>query len=341
MPRGRKKKEPEQASNVAGLVAALDFIKIAQLEKGDVDQTHCRFIPGFLMAGNRVLQAGITIKEEIEACPHTLNLFNALSRCRETVAITKLDNGYLSIVSGPYCAKIPAVDGADIPPIMPDPMAAPLNGEFRKALEIASLPVQESATRVICNSVWFTNGSCCGTDGKIMLEYWHGLSLPPVLVPKASINAVLKCGKEFKGIGASASSVTFWFADDSWIKTQIYAETMPDHNALLSREHTPTVLPDNLYEAIEAVAPLSPNGLVHWIDDTVYSHEHGRDGIGASYQLERGDNPSNAISFNAAQMAMIKPFVKQIDLTRGSQYTIFYGDNIRGCMAGVHEIGNG
>lgn len=328
-PRKRKTvdKEPE-----LGLAKALAFIKAAQIDKGlDLAlKSHCRLANGYAVAFDGVLAIGHPIEEELNVCPHTFRLIDALKRCKTTLSITQLDGDKLVIKSGGFRAVIPCLNPAAIPYAVPDASVGVIDDTLKEGFALLNPIVSGAGATTIEASLLLQNNSMVATDRHVMLEYWHGINLPDGLaVPKAAITAVIKIARPLVGIGVSDRTITFHYEGGAWLRTQLYGEPWPDIGRVLNQgdPHVAKEVPPALFEAVEAVASFSPDGAIHTFDGAVSSHS--TEGAGATYEM-KGVTPG--LCFGFKHLLIAKNIAKTIDLVGTSGISFFYGDRTRGAF---------
>jgi hypothetical protein len=187
----------------------------------------------------------------------------------------------------------------------------------------------------IYNASILLNGqSVIATNGKVLFEYWHGIDLPPALpIPKALIGPLSKINKKLTKFGYSNSSITLFFEDESFIKSQLYAEEWPDVHKILTLPSNPFPVPVDFFAGLDAVAPFS-EGFIYF--DAGVMRSHPSDATGASYEVP--GLPKGPI-FPAKQLAWLKPYATSIDFLVNSNNNwhglMFFGDRMRGAISGV------
>lgn len=329
-PRKRSTKEPEDKLT---LLTALEFIKVAQTDTfgGSVPMTeHCRLADGFAVAFDGVLAAGHPIEEELNVCPHTHRLIDALKRCKKAVSITQLDGDKLVIKAGAFRAVIPCLNVAAVPYTTPDHKAGTITDVIKEGFALLNPIVKGAGHTVVEASLLLNNNSMIATDRQVMLEFWHGINLPNGLaIPKAALVAVKAISAPLVGIGVSDRTVTFHYGNGAWLRTQLFAEAWPDVNAVLNKgdAHVAVKVPDGLFDAVDAVASFNPEGVVYTNDAGIASH--AQEGVGATYEV-KGVPPG--LCFNAKHLMYAKEFITRIDLVGRDGITFFYGDNVRGAL---------
>lgn len=332
MARGRKKK----ALNECSLLKALRFIAVAQKALGSPEQTFCRLYANWAMASNGIISAATQIDEDLTACPHTTTLIDALEKAQESVNITQLDGLRLSVRAGEFQAVVPCLEPTPeaLPTVFPDAPIADCDDRLRPALDIVGKLISESGQKIITAAAQFRNGTVLGTDGNIIIEAWHGIAFPPLmLAPKAFITALAKIDKPIRSVGLSESSLTLWFENNSWMKTQLYpANTeLPDLYQYLNIPAQPVDVPQELFDVARKLAPFSEDGVLslHKGIARVISPTRLTDATEATKSLPDGH------CFSIKSLLAIEPYVKQIHFSASPGVTLWFGDYVRGAISDV------
>jgi len=315
------------------LIEALIFILAAQKEKdiGPANFCYCHLSNGFVTASDGVVTASHPIEENLEAKPHTKKLLSALQNCGKKLSITQ-KNDTLTIRSGRYFATIPCYND-ELLPFNPDESVVPLNDSIKHGFKKIGFLALENGQNIAQCSVLIKSGSMIATNAVVAVEYWHGLDMPTVVVPKAFVTAIAKTKKSIHSMGFSKSSVTFWLEEGSWLKTQLFLDPWPDMTSVFNmpEDLTPEPIPKMLYKAIEAVEEFAPEGKdkgqVYLSDAGVCSHP--KKGIGASYELKG----LRTISFNIKQLKHIRTCCDTIAF--GEKLAWFFSENMRGVIASI------
>jgi hypothetical protein len=331
--RARKPKATKAASGAQSLIKALQFIAHAQRPQGTTYQMHCLLNKHWAVAFDGVLTIGTKIEEDVTACPKTVDLLAALQKCGATVAISQLNEFILSIRSDKFKAAINCVKFEDLPLSYPDNPVAAITDELKAGFEACGWLAQEGAQDAFCASVLLQGGSIVATNRHVLLEYWHGLDLPPgMLIPKAAIVALLKIGKPLARFGFSDGSATFYFDDESFLKTQLFKDQYPAYkNVFAQRNGDVQPLPADFFEGVDAVSTFSESKWVFLRGNKVQSHEHEEQG--AAYDLN-GVPPH--MSFNYEYLKGCAPHFKNVVFTKTAAY--FQNEKVRGAiMAGTHS----
>lgn len=324
----RSKPQAEQSPRSSAFLDALRFVSVASHNEGAPYQMFTTLTDKWAIAFDGVIAAGHPIEEDIHAAPHNLKLVAALARCGNTLAVTQLDAGRLSIRSDKFRALIPCIDPTLLAPALPDPPCAVIDDRLRAGLEAVGILVSETSQHVVTASVLLQSGSVVATDRQVMFQHWHGIDLPPGLaLPKQLITALSKNAGKLTQFGYSSTSATFYFENNAWIRTQLFPDPWPDVLGMLDTHSNAWPIPPDFFTALDAVAPFSDDGNVYLFQNSLRSH--AAEGVGATYDVD--GLPAGPI-FNAKRLAIIRQYAKKIDFTGVQHISHFFGDNIRGAI---------
>lgn len=319
----------------SALLQALDFCSCVSEKLGAPHETHIGLRNKWAIAFNGVVAAGSPISEDIYCYPHTLQLLDAISKCSENYSLTQLDRERLSIKSGRFKAIVPCLDPLLIQEAYPDPQIVGITNKFKEAVEAVGVLANENAQHVLTASVLMNGQSVISTNRVMLLEYWHGLDLPPnIPLPKEFVKALVKQKKNLIGFGFSRSSATFYFEDGCWLRTQLYADEWPDVSRILNREANLWTIDPSFFQALDAVASFSEDGNVYSRLNLLCSHAD--EGVGATFECN--GIPAGFV-YPIKQLMIMKPYVKSIDyMANGiadSSYCLYFvGEAIRGVISG-------
>lgn len=330
--RARKPKAtgPNPASK---LIDALKFLSVAQKKVGTVNVTYCNIANGWACASDGILTIGTKIEEDLNACPHTMQLIDALGEVSDELSITQLSMNALAVTSGPFKGLVSCIDAALVPISAPDPVGGQIDDRLAQALAATYGIVNETAENVAYRAICVTASSVISTNGFIALEAWHGLNLPPqMLLPRCAAVAVAKAGKKLVGLGYSGPSATFWFEDGSFIKTQLFNERFPDVSNIIASPEPYLPLSPEFFKAVKAVDSLSESGKIRFDDNAVHSDFDGHDF--STYSFE---GSPNGTSFTTKLLLSIQDHMGScfFVLDQKGSKVYFANGNVRGVLAGL------
>jgi len=334
-PRARRKAKAF-VSPVATLIAALNFIKPAQSKNGDTKQTHSMMVDHWIAAHDGVLTIATPIDEDLNACPHSLQLLDALGKTGEEVSMTQLSAMLLSISSGDFKAVVPCADPAEMFIPYPDAACAPADDRLKAALAAASTFVLDGAPVAMHAAVLLQAWSVVGTNGHCLIEAQHGIDLPPdLLLPKAAAKVISECDKPIVAFGYGEASVTFHFEDGSWIKSQLYKDRYPAYATIFEGvDFQSWPLPPEFFQAVKMVESFG-NGNVYFKDSAVLSNT--REFEASTYRLS--GLPDN-MGFNAKYLLKVEKMAEQVQFVKERRIMFFLskmanGLHMRGAIMGL------
>lgn len=339
-----RKKKAEANGVTAKLIEAFEFVSAAYKEKKadgsgsnpHLFQQYCRIVNHQVIAFDGVIALGHPIDEDIAICPHLGKLLAAVKKAGTTLSLTELDSGRLSMKGDNLRVIIPCIDGQSIPAIMPDLPCGTMNEEIINGFAAVNPLLKEGDANIrwIETAALLRANTIFATNGHVAFEYWHGVDLPPGLaVPKVTVAALAKTKKKLTRFGFGPSSVTFYFEDGAWLRSQLFNETFPDVDRLMNSafgDRGPGDLrepPAALFEGCATVAPFADTHAIYLGPGVVKSHP--ADGVGADYPV---DGLTGYAVVNSDYMKLIAPHAKGLDLHANEQQVIFFGDRIRGVL---------
>lgn len=331
-PKPRSQKQSIETKS--SLLQALEFCACVNEKLGAAFETHVGLKNKWAVSFNGIIAAGSPIEEDIYCYPHNLTLIEALSKCEEGYSFTQLDNDRLSIKSGKFKAIVPCLDPSLMQEALPDPWIVPITNKFKEAIDAVGVLANENAQHVLEASILMNGTTVISTNRMMLLEYWHGLDLPPnIALPKQFVAALAKQKKNLTGFGFSSCSATFYFEDGSWLKTQLYNDEWPNVSNILNREANLWSIDPNFFKALSAVEPFSEDGNIHFDTNLLMSNP---DNTGASYEI---NGVPKGVVYPAKHLKIMKPYVKRVDykakgIHDSSYCLVFQGDFMRGVISG-------
>lgn len=323
---GRKSKE-----QLSQLAAALAFVSVTYNLKTDQAQ-YCLMENHSVRTFNSIIAAGTRIEEDLYACPHAELMLAAILRCGPEYVITQLSPEKLVVRSGDFQAYIPCFDPLALSWPIPDLPTTPIGDGLLTALKKVAILVSTQADTVLECAIQLNAGTCIATDRRVILEAWHGYELPDgMLLPKVAIQALNKVKKPLASFGASPITATFYFNDQSWIKTRLYQDRWPNVQDQFRVPVNPRPVPPYLFSAARKVAPFSLTGAVHVQDEMVSSHRFDVKEEGSSLKLPIGSKHAHRI-YDIGSLDIVAKFANLWDEHAHKTGTYFEGEKIRGLL---------
>jgi len=160
------------------------------------------------------------------------------------------------------------------------------------------------------------SGQCAyATNNIIVVEAWVGSDFPqPINIPEVTITELLRIPMEPVTYATTENSITFYYADGTWLHSALYASTWPDVSSMMDGIFTNSNLepiPESTFEAVERLRPfIGELGMVYLLPGAV-STSPDPDKDGATIKV-----PGMKMGgiYNAEQLLKLKGIVATIDL---------------------------
>lgn len=301
------KRPARSKSSTSKLLEAIKFVSLAASE-----ESHLLLASGYALASNDFCTLAHPIAEDIFAAPNAKKFAHAIASCGQELSIAQLPNGNLSLSSAKAKFTVACVDPATIFCPSPDAQIALLNDTLRPAFEACA----------IAEHIFIGGPSFAATDRMTIVEYWHGISLPPLVLPRKLATMLKEIKSPLIGFGFCDVSATFYFENKGWLRTKLVEMARPDFERILNVPSTPVDLPTDFWQAVTALEPMSADGHIRFNDGSLVTDE-------ASY--ETGVKSSGV--FSAKRLLAMKDYIKAADFQDGVCY--FFGEKVRGAIAGI------
>jgi len=331
--RARKAKASAN-EEAAKLLEALKFVAIAQKKAGTPYQTHCVIKDGYLFGFDGVVTVGTPLNIDLNCCPHTYNLMQALAHCGADLTITN-ETLNLTIKSGKYKSVIDCYPIESMVINAPDEKFVEVTDGFTNGLRLAAKVALNDAagTRAILKSVYLTSNVIAATDSFHLIEYWHGVpGIPPVLLPKRTAEIVAGCTKQLTHIGGSSHSITFHFDDGSYVRSGLIDGLYPNYENLLAFDGVALPPPDDFFDAVKKVSAFNESGKIYMTGGKICSKVTPE--LGSSFDV---DNIPEQAAFNSNYILDLQECFSLMAFTKTERgdFIHFFGDNVRGVMSGM------
>ena len=325
------------------LLAALKFVQgsIARKELQE-GLTHFRIENGYVRGFNGTIALCAPIGLQIDCTPKAEPMLKAIAACDDAVQMTMLANGKLNIKSGGFKVSVDTLTGPTVH-VEPEGETYPINGEaFLGGLERVQPFISDDASRPWSCGVLVKAGSMYATNNASIVQYWFGAVFPvDCVVPRMAIKELLRIKKAPTHISAAKNSMTFHYADGCWLRTQLLALEWPNIDSIIERtEKGQSLYPidGELFNCLEKIKPFADKmGKVYIENALVRTHFVELDGASAMFKEYQ-----TVGVYNIDLLLQLKGIATEWDASRynvmdeRNMHTpiIFYGENMRGVIAG-------
>jgi len=317
------------------LIEALKFAAVAIVK--DDNSGLSQFVAirdHWLMAENDTFTVGTPIETDLEMCLHAEKFLAALSQCSEIFQMVQVNPQELALKSGAFRAVIPILASDTVARFDPDAVCGTFDDKLKEGFKIASKICTGKDDRSISISSLLRKNSIVATNGHVAIEYWHGFDFPkPMAIPKKTVEILSKIDKSLVGFGFSDVSLTFYFADMSFLKTRLVSATWPDLDKLFNDNTFATEpLWQGFAQAIDALNKFCDDDTV-WFHRNVLSTHGNLEHSAASYNVP---NLPGGLKFSLAYWRIILPYAKNISTLHADRGKpmFFTSDCVRGLLMG-------
>lgn len=307
---------------VMGAVAKKDFLPA---------MTHFRIEAGKVRSFNGTLALCSPLPFDIDCTPEAAPLIKAIGNCTDTITLGMTEGGKLRVQSGSFRAFIQTVEGAT-PHVEPAGEDVMFNGEvLLKALKTLLPFVGNDASRPWTNGVLLRGQSAFATNNVTLVEYWLGVESPIVVnIPKEAIVEMLRIDEPPVRTQIDKNSITFHYADERWIRSQLYETNWPDLSKVLDHKSAPIPIDEKLFEGIDAIKAFADEIGRVYIQGGVL-RTHADPDLGATYDLQL---PFEGL-YQIKMLSLLQGVAATADFSRYPNPALFFGDRLRGAITGM------
>lgn len=325
------------------LLSALRFVQgsIARKELQE-GLTHFRIVDGYVRGFNGTIALCSPIGLQIDCTPKAEPMIKAIAACEESVQMTMLTNGKLSIKSGGFKVSVDTLQGPTVH-VEPEGDMYEINGDaFLNGLERVQPFISDDASRPWSCGVLVKAGSMFATNNASLVQYWFGSVFPvECVVPRLAVKELLRIKQSPTHISACENSMTFHYPDGCWLRTQLLVGQWPNIEPIIQRVEAGAKcypIDGSIFECLEKVKPFADKMNKVYIESAlIRTHMEESDGASAMFKEYQ-----TVGVYNIDLLMQLKGLAKEWDASRYhilddrgmNTPIIFYGDNMRGVITG-------
>src|SRR5262245_21297276 len=100
--------------------------------------------------------------------------------------------------------------------------------------------------------------SVFATNNVIAVEYWTGAHMQvEINVPRTAVAEMLRINEPPTHAQVTETSITFHYADQRWVRTQLLDIKWPSIEQLFQKPHNPQPIDKKLFEGLEKLKPFT------------------------------------------------------------------------------------
>lgn len=315
------------------MIEALRFVQGAVASKDFLPELmHFKIENGTIRGYNGMMGLCSPISLNLNVTPRAIPFVKAIQTCKDdTVQLHMTPAGKLSIKSGKFKAYIECCQ-EDFPDAFPEGVQTAVNGGILAVLKVLAPFIAEDASRPWARGILFRGQSAFATNNICLVEHWLPEAFPvDVNIPRSAVRELIRIGEEPTHLQVTASSVTFHFVGDRWLRTQTYSTEWPDLDRILSVASNQVQIPEGMFEAIDDLVPFVDDLERIFMAQGVLSTSQ-TEGVGAAIEVAEIQHEG---CYNYKQLLLLRRNIQTVDFSTYPRPCVFYGPKIRGALVGV------
>lgn len=313
----------ESLKFVQGSVAKKDFLPA---------MTHFVIENKTVRGYNGMIALCSPINFDVDCKPHAGELVDAITQCDTTIALSMTEAGRLRVVTEKYTGYAKCVT-EETPHVLPEGEMVQFPGEqMLQAIKAVEPFISDDASRPWSNGVLLRGQSAVATNNVCIVEFWVGVPFPrTVNLPHAAVKELIRIGLVPTHAQFSERSVTFHYADNRWLRTQLFATEWPDVSKILDVECNPTPVNPELFIGLAKIRKRADKMHRVFIKDSILSTEE-KEGDGPRYKV---DGLQCEGIFSIHMLELLSDIAETIDFTTYPRPCLFFGKGLRGAIIGM------
>lgn len=339
----KNKAQPENKS----ILEVLKFVKggVSRREQLPVLQHFC-IQNGEIQSGNGIISLSSPIQLALDCNPLAAPFISAIGACESlssVPAFSMQNNGRLRMVAGKFRVNIDCTPEA-FPHINPEGSYIELQPGLLKAFQVLEPMVGEDASRPWARGVLIRDGSAYATNNVVIGQYWLGWKFSfDINVPDECIREIIRVKTEPCGISASDRSITFFYKDGRWIRSQLLTTVWPSIEPVLDRPSSACALPADFYDALTYLEPYCDQHRSIYFPNNHTLSTHLQEDQGATFELATELSTADIRGrYNIDQLRRLEGLASICDWTLFPAPALFYGTGdlaqFRGAIVGMKEL---
>jgi hypothetical protein len=266
-------------------------------------------------------------------------MLKAVTACddAETLAVTYMDKtSRLNIRAGKFKTFVKCVP--DTGTMFASPAQGtthPVATDFLACLRRVAPFMAVDATRPWAMGVRLAPNVLYATNNVVLIQSWHGQSLPcDVIIPAAAVNELLRQKEEPKYVQVSPTSITFWYAPNRRITSQLVVGQWPDKaEELFEMQGNFQPIVQDFWDALTRLKPFCEDTQkVYFLPEGVANMVEDGDGTYIEAPV-----PASAGCFHIAQLLELAGVATTADFSHHPRACPFRGDKVRGVIIGPRQ----
>jgi hypothetical protein len=321
------------------MLDSLRFVASSVARKDYVPELcHFRIQNGRVTGFNGALAMSALIDIDLNVRPRGGDLLAAIGACEGPIAMHVTAAGRLGVKAGRFRAYIDCLPDEPLHTVEPEGDTIEITPDFMEGIRAVAPIMGIDASRRWSLGIRLQNQSVLATNNVLLVEYWHGCSFPlEVVIPSEAVRELLRIKQDPIKAQLTDNSITFWFEDQRWLRSQLIDPTgwpMNKIEEILGNGTEPvSTIPEGFDEALETLKPfigeeaavyLDPEKMKTSMDETA----------GASVDIELL-GVTDAQCYHHRSLLLLTQVADRIDWAAYPRPCVFYKNKrLRGALIG-------
>ncbi len=318
------------------------FVMAAVAKKAFVTElTHFRIRDGRITGYNGVMALSSSIGVDLDVRPNATKFLAAIRTAEGTISLHVTGAGKLGVRAGKFKAFVECLpEDASVYDHVPEGDTVELTEAFFKGIRLLAPVMGFDASRPWAMGIKVQEGSMYATNNVIVAQFWHACAFPyDVVIPAAAVDELLRIGEAPTRVQVTPTSVTFWFGDERWLKTNLLEGTAwPLARLDQAMNETPgqnqTPFPQGFFDDLETLKPFLEEDMAVYLRPTSASTSRD-EGVGASVDVALEGAPE-LMAYSYKQLAILGQVATHADWQSYPRPCMFthQGEALRGLIIG-------
>ena len=274
-------------------------------------------------------------------CPELKNLnfttllepfLKAIDAC-DTEPQLSMDSGKLLVKCKNFKVQLPLGDCEEYPRQIPQQNKEPFSGLLKSIKHIPPF-IATDGTRPWACGVCFKDSKLYATNNISLISYPAPLTAVPINIPSYTINELLRISSEPVALACNVDKATFFYSDDSWLQTSLFANDWPDVEKMLSHIDSEPI-PKGLSTDVERLMLFVPDDKLPFIITS-------KDGLSTDKGLKSATCSEYILpdsKFNGVILASVLKVSTHFNFKSYPAPCYFYNESTgaRGIMLGIRQ----
>ena len=320
------------------MLAELKFASIGIARKDFVAEL-CHFLikDGTVSAFDGLISVSVPIEVEIHAKPHAREMLKAVAACdpKSPVALYVTKAGKLGIKSGKFKAFIPCLsDESEMSLPKPEGADVVFTPELYESLVALAPFMALDASRPWAMGLRVVGDSTYATNNIILAQRWHGSNFPQeIIIPKDAVNEIVRMGKQPTRVQMTHNSISFWFGENQWLRTQLVDAAWPDNvDRIFATGGNVQPFPEGFFEALQTLKAFGDDrDRVYFKDGELSTSPNDGEGASVACAVTAGG------IYNGSQLRALEGAATAADFSLAPAPAPFTGKMLRGVVTGMRQ----